>query len=246
MSASLPGVARLPMAQEPGAGPFELLRARCLIESEIAGLAATTRKDADLDRMFEALSTMREQMMDKVANEEADRRFHLYIAQSTGNSVLQATVASMWDQARGPVWEKIEQHFHTQELRQASQEDHQRIFAALVAGDGDAARLAMRGHLERVIGEFAQGGADADPRRDPTTWPHEAALAGGPRNEQEDTLPAGIGPIKTRRQDMQRHYKGAAHGAAGRRPRCSRPPARPGRRKRPRRARVRAWTPSAR
>ena len=101
-----PGVARLPMAQEPGAGPFELLRARCLIESEIAGLAATTRKDADLDRMFEALSTMREQMMDKVANEEADRRFHLYIAQSTGNSVLQATVASMWDQARGPVWEK--------------------------------------------------------------------------------------------------------------------------------------------
>lgn len=152
-----PGVARLPMAQEPGAGPFELLRARCLIESEIAGLAATTRKDADLDRMFEALSTMREQMMDKVANEEADRRFHLYIAQSTGNSVLQATVASMWDQARGPIWEKIEQHFHTQELRQASQEDHQRIFAALVAGDGDAARLAMRGHLERVIGEFAQG-----------------------------------------------------------------------------------------
>ena len=106
--------------------------------------------------MFEALSTMREQMMDKVANEEADRRFHLYIAQSTGNSVLQATVASMWDQARGPVWERSSST-STQELRQASQEDHQRIFAALVAGDGDAARLAMRGHLERVIGEFAQG-----------------------------------------------------------------------------------------
>ena len=146
-----------PWRRSPAPARSELLRARCLIESEIAGLAATTRKDADLDRMFEALSTMREQMMDKVANEEADRRFHLYIAQSTGNSVLQATVASMWDQARGPVWEKIEQHFHTQELRQASQEDHQRIFAALVAGDGDAARLAMRGHLERVIGEFAQG-----------------------------------------------------------------------------------------
>ncbi|KAG1530372.1 hypothetical protein G6F50_017362 [Rhizopus delemar] len=100
---------------------------------------------------------MREQMMDKAANEEADRRFHLYIAQSTGNSVLLATVTSMWDQAQGPIWEKLEPHFHTQELRQGSQEDHQRIFSALVAGDAQAARQAMRAHLERVIGEFAQG-----------------------------------------------------------------------------------------
>lgn len=151
------GVARLPATQEPGAGPFELLRARCLIESEIAALAATTRNDADLDRIFEALTTMREQMMNKAANEAADRAFHLYIAQSTGNSVLLGTVSAMWDQAQGPIWEKIEQHFHTQELRQASQEDHQRIFSALVARDADGARLAMRGHLERVIGEFAQG-----------------------------------------------------------------------------------------
>ncbi len=152
-----PGVARLPAAQEPGAGPFELLRARCLVESEIAALAATTRNDADLDRIFEALTTMREQMMNKAANEAADRAFHLYIAQSTGNSVLLGTVSSMWDQAQGPIWEKIEQHFHTQELRQASQEDHQRIFSALVARDAEGARQAMRGHLERVIGEFAQG-----------------------------------------------------------------------------------------
>jgi len=96
-------------------------------------------------------------MMHKEENQEADRRFHLYIAQSTGNSVLLGTVTAMWDQAQGPIWEKIEQHFHTQELRQASQEDHQRIFSALVARDADGARQAMRNHLERVIGEFAQG-----------------------------------------------------------------------------------------
>lgn len=152
-----PGANRLPALQEPGAGPFELLRARCLIESEIAGLAASTRSDADLDRIFEALTAMRDRMTDKAANAEADRRFHLGIAQSTGNSVLLATVTSMWDQAQGPVWEKIEQHFHTQALRQASQADHQRIFGALVARDAPGARQAMRDHLERVIGEFAQG-----------------------------------------------------------------------------------------
>lgn len=145
-----------PSPRETGAGPFELLRARCLIESEIAAMAATTRKDADLDRIFGALTTMGEQLMDKSANAEADRLFHLHIAEATGNSVLLHNVTSMWDQARGPIWAKIEQHFHTRALREASQADHQRIFQALVAADAQAARLAMRSHLERVIGEFAQ------------------------------------------------------------------------------------------
>ncbi len=148
--------ATVPLARETGAGPFELLRARCLIESEIAAMAATTRKDADLDRIFDALTTMREQLMNKSANAEADRLFHLHIAEATGNSVLLQSVTSLWDQAHGPIWTKIEQHFHSRALREASQADHQRIFEALVAADAQAARLAMRGHLERVIGEFAQ------------------------------------------------------------------------------------------
>ena len=148
---------RLPVARENNAGPFELLRARCLVESEIAALAATTRKDSDLDRIFGALTTMQEQITDKVANAEADCQFHLHIAAATGNTVLHQTVAAMWDQARGPIWSKIEQHFHTDALREASQADHRRIFQALVAGDADASRAAMRAHLERVMSEFAQG-----------------------------------------------------------------------------------------
>lgn len=152
-----PGGSRPTATREAGAGPFELLRARCLIESEVAALAAATRNDADLDRIFEALTAMREQVADKAANAQADRRFHLLIAQATGNSVLLATVTSLWDQAQGPIWEKTEQHFHTRALRQASQQDHQRIFSALVARDAQAARQAMRDHIERVIGEFAKG-----------------------------------------------------------------------------------------
>ncbi|APW38037.1 GntR family transcriptional regulator [Rhodoferax koreense] len=141
-------------AAEPG--PFELLRARCLIESEIASLAAETRKDGDLDRIFSALADMREHIDDKEANEAADQLFHLRIAESTGNSVLLQMVTAMWAQSKGPVWTKIEHHFHTPELRLASHADHQRIFKALLARDPVAARGAMRAHLERVIGEFAQ------------------------------------------------------------------------------------------
>lgn len=139
-----------------GPGPFELLRARCLIESEIASVAAETRKDADLDRIFAALAAMREHMHDKAANEAADRLFHLRIAESTGNSVLLQMVTALWDHTKAPIWSQMEAHFHTPALRQASQDDHQRVFNALLERNPEAARAAMRAHIERVIGEFAQ------------------------------------------------------------------------------------------
>jgi DNA-binding FadR family transcriptional regulator len=140
----------------PGPGPIELLRARVLIEPEVAALAASERNDSDLDRIFSALSSMREHIDDKDANQAADRLFHLRIAESTGNGVLLHMVTAMWDCAHGPIWSRIEQHFHTPELRVASQDDHQRVFTALMARDAAAARVAMRAHLERVINEFTQ------------------------------------------------------------------------------------------
>ncbi|MBN3818873.1 FadR family transcriptional regulator [Paraburkholderia sp. Se-20369] len=140
-----------------GPGPIETLRARGLIEAEIAALAALERKDADLDRMFVALTTMREQMDDKAAYDAADRQFHMRIAEATGNTVLLHMATAMWDCARSdPLWDKIEEHFHSPALRAASQEDHQRIFAAIMARDADGARDAMRAHLSRVIAEFTQ------------------------------------------------------------------------------------------
>lgn len=139
-----------------GPGPFELLRARCLIESEIAAAAATARTDADLDRICTALVAMREHLHDKAASDAADRLFHLRIAEATGNSVLLQTVTALWDHTQAPVWSQMESHFHTPELRRASQDDHQRIFGALLERDADAARSAMRAHVERVIGEFTQ------------------------------------------------------------------------------------------
>lgn len=153
--AAVPGMAPFELPWRPG--PIETLRARVLIESEVAALAASERKDSDLDRMFSALSLMREHMHDKEANEAADRQFHLCLADATGNKVLLHMVTALWDSVRSDsLWDKIEEHFHSEALRAASQEDHQRVFAAVMARDGAAARAAMRGHIERIIGEFTQ------------------------------------------------------------------------------------------
>ncbi|WP_426442797.1 FadR/GntR family transcriptional regulator [Bradyrhizobium genosp. P] len=136
--------------------PFELLGARLLIEPEIAAVSAVRAKDTDLNKISAALRELRQTMRDKQANEAADRRFHVAIAEGTGNSVLVQMVTSVWDKVRGAMWLKLEEHFHTPALRQATMEDHQRIFAVLAARNPEESRAAMRMHIERVMREFAQ------------------------------------------------------------------------------------------
>ncbi len=137
-----------------GAGPFELLRARWVIESEVAALAAQNRTDADIDKIYAQLAAMGRNFNDKLANEADDRLFHIRIAEASGNGVMAQVVTALWDQLRGVLWKKLEEHFHTAQLREASLEEHQKVFDALVARDPVAARDAMRDHLERVMSEF--------------------------------------------------------------------------------------------
>jgi DNA-binding FadR family transcriptional regulator len=140
-----------------GPGPFELLQARRLLEAEIAAQAALVRQDKDVDRINAALLDMRAHFHDKRANEAYDQAFHLRIAQATGNAVLVQMVGALWSQLRGPIWVRLEGHFHTSAMRQASLLDHQAIVSAIASRDGNQARLAMHQHLDRVINEFIRG-----------------------------------------------------------------------------------------
>ena len=64
--------------------------------------AAELRKDTDIDRIYSALAVMRDHCDDKRVNEDADRLFHLRIAEATGNAVLAHMVSALWGQRRGP------------------------------------------------------------------------------------------------------------------------------------------------
>lgn len=135
-------------------GPFDLLRARQVIEGEIAALAARTIRRREIAVLHETMSRMRASDADHVPRESADREFHVAIAQATGNSALRAVVNRLWDARSHPLWTRIEAHFHTPALRARTLEDHAAIVAALEAHDPDAARAAMHRHLARVIREF--------------------------------------------------------------------------------------------
>lgn len=149
----LPEPAALP---EAGPGPFEVLSARRLIESEIAAIAARVATDSAIDAIMQAVVEMERHHADYSSNEQDDRNFHLAIARATGNSALVGSLNYLWDQ-RGRLWHKLKEHFQTEELRQETLKDHRRILEAIAAHDPAAARKAMRAHLERVTRTFSRG-----------------------------------------------------------------------------------------
>ena len=69
-------------------GPFELINARWLIESECAALAAKNATPAQIKRDREALDAMNRDRKRNVMPLDADRLFHLRIAEAGGNSAL--------------------------------------------------------------------------------------------------------------------------------------------------------------
>jgi DNA-binding FadR family transcriptional regulator len=140
-----------------GQGPFELLRARWLIEGEISAEAARNASPEELEVVQTAVSEMESRHRQKRDAEAADRNFHIGIAKATHNSALVSVVRDLWDQGRGAIWKRMEHHFETPELRAAVFRDHRAILSALQTRDARGARAAMRQHLERVDREFNRG-----------------------------------------------------------------------------------------
>lgn len=144
-----------PLAE--GHGPFELLRARWLIEGEICAEAARNALPEELQVVKAAVAEMEARHRQKHDAESADRNFHIGIAKASHNGALVSVARDLWDQGRGAIWKRMEHHFQTPELRVAVYRDHCAILNALEAKDARGARAAMREHLERVDREFSRG-----------------------------------------------------------------------------------------
>lgn len=92
---------------DAGPGPFEVLSARRLIESEVAAMAARVASDSAIDAIMAALADMERHCDDRAKNELADRAFHLAIGRATGNSSLVSVLEQVWDQ-RSRLWSRME------------------------------------------------------------------------------------------------------------------------------------------
>jgi DNA-binding FadR family transcriptional regulator len=143
---------------EAEAGPFELLRARYIIEAECAALAAKSAKKPQLLAISEALDEMEQEM--QTADHQplsGDRLFHLRIAEATGNGALVAVVKLLWEERIGALYKQLEHHYDSPSLWESAMAEHRAVLKAIVAHDAKAARSAMQRHLNQAYKRFSTG-----------------------------------------------------------------------------------------
>ena len=142
---------------EATAGPFELLRARWLIEGECAALAAKSAKKPQVAAIEEALAMMQDDHHVGKPPLAADRLFHLRIAEATGNGALVQVVRMLWEERSGPLYKQLEHHYDSPELWEAALAEHRAVFKAIAAHDQSGARTAMQRHLNHAHKRFSTG-----------------------------------------------------------------------------------------
>lgn len=151
-------------------GPLELIRARRVVEGEIAALAATQARRKDVKAMADAIEHMRHDTDRGVAPLAGDREFHTAIVNACGNAVLVETVQTFWDARRGPLFGRLGDYFETVPSWRMAIAEHEAVLDAIRAKDAQAARAAMQSHMDKSHARFsaswrrARTGAAAGPR----------------------------------------------------------------------------------
>jgi DNA-binding FadR family transcriptional regulator len=136
-------------------GPLELIRARRVVEGEVAAMAATQAKRKHIDAMHKAIASMKSDADHGVLPLEGDRAFHTAIVESCGNVVLIETIQRFWDSRRGPLFERLGGHFETVDSWRSAIAEHQAILDAVRSHDADAARGAMHEHMDQSHKRFS-------------------------------------------------------------------------------------------
>ncbi len=143
---------------EAEAGPFELLRARYVIESECAALAAKSAKKGQVQAIADALDAMQHEMTSGEHQPlHSDRLFHMRIAEATGNGALVAVVQMLWEERTGPLYQQLEHHYDSPGLWIAAMAEHRAVLKAINAKDASGARAAMQRHLNQAYKRFSTG-----------------------------------------------------------------------------------------
>lgn len=130
-------------------GTAHLAELRRMLEPEIAALAAPRIEDQLLGTMREAVAAMDRSLHDPDAYVEADLDFHLALAEAAGNPLI----LSLLDSIVGLLREQRARIFKVDGGPERGQFHHKRILAAVEARNADAARQAMRDHLEQVLAD---------------------------------------------------------------------------------------------
>ncbi|MBK9364137.1 MAG: FadR family transcriptional regulator [Rubrivivax sp.] len=158
-----------PVTAEP---PLETIRAREVIECELAARAALAMKAPQVRGLREAIALMQQEAAQGQMPTQGDRLFHVRIVEAAGNAVLTRVVTGLYDERHNPLFAQLGSHFENAASWQLAIAEHQAVVDAIAAHDADAARAAMSRHLTQSHDRFT------------ASWQQPAAAPRGPRRKE--------------------------------------------------------------
>jgi GntR family transcriptional repressor for pyruvate dehydrogenase complex len=130
---------------------FDIFYIRKIIEPRAAQLAAENATPQEIEEMEEVLRKQ-EECLERGENViEIDSTFHMLMAKTTKNRIMERLLLAMIDLIRQSR-EKYHMEDEHDERGRRSLEGHHRVLSAIKNGDGDAARKSMLQHLEDIEG----------------------------------------------------------------------------------------------
>jgi GntR family transcriptional regulator, transcriptional repressor for pyruvate dehydrogenase complex len=124
----------------------ELLDFRKMLEPPLAARAATHASAEEVAEMEEILARQNEKLASGQVATAEDSEFHYAVAMASGNSVVLKVLDILMDLLRGT----RERSLQVEGRPQKSLAGHRRILAAIKRRDVEAAKDAMRHHIEDV------------------------------------------------------------------------------------------------
>lgn len=136
----------------------DLHDALLLLEPALSRRAAERARPDDIARLEDNLAVQERNLADFEAWNSLDQDFHLAIAEIAGNAALKL--------AREPITHlltpALARLMASEDLTRAAVGRHRRILAEIAAGDGEAAELMTRRHVQEFQEAWADAGFDVD------------------------------------------------------------------------------------
>jgi DNA-binding FadR family transcriptional regulator len=124
----------------------ELFEVRRIVEGEAAALAASRRRPAQVDAMEEAVGAMAAGLGSEQAFIGADLRFHLLVAEATGNRLI----VHLMNAIRALLHRSLSSAYRVPGSPERAIQMHRLILGAVRDGRPEDARRLMREHVTRV------------------------------------------------------------------------------------------------
>ena len=135
--------------------PQDIIRARMVLEPDVARLAAGQIDDAGKEELRDIIERFREEGRQDAYTTAVDREFHLFLARISGNSLYLTIMELIFRTMEQRMWELIlSRTIATQKYREQNNREHLQIANAVLSGRVDDAYSLMRDHMEQLYERY--------------------------------------------------------------------------------------------